>query len=620
MALPYPPTIFTRRGEVDTATSWEEHFNLLWDGWLPGDAAPDQSYLFTAVVREELANFRDDPDVEDFRTALTDFVGEMILERADTDATPVSVTRYGAVGDGVTDDTAAIRAAIAGANGRPILFPVGTYNISGQLSIPSGTTLLGHGRLSEIRQVTTAPFVMLHSDGSSDITVRGLFLNGNRSNRQSGTTESVGDGTSKAIWFRAPDSAPCRNIVIEDVQVENMGDVGIMLFNVEHITIDRCRVHDTRRDGIDVWFNCRYVTITDCVVTECGDDCLSFAGDLSGHVGAGPVRDVTVVGGVLSQRSDTVYGRGVWIGGVDNLTLTGVVVADTHGHGIMVDQSYVAGYPSNRVVISNCVVEGGGDSSNLHSGISIIKGNDVVVQGCVVKDGYSNGIVVSAAALRVVLQNNTVTGGGHTAADGIECAAPGAMITGNKITGTPAYGIFLNGASDSVVTGNYLGDIGTSGAQTAIRVENTARAMVTNNNIVKGSGTVAFGVRLLGTSANCRVDGNRTTGLNADASFTDVTTAVNHVQPNVELVTKVASYTLAKTDSVVIGAAGTAITFTLPAATTVPAGKRLTIKNRGAAALALASAGGTLDGTTSGSLAQWESKSYVSDGTNWLAA
>ena len=46
----------------------------------------------------------------------------------------VSVKDFGAVGDGTTDDTAAIQAAINAANGKPVLIPGGTYRITSTLT------------------------------------------------------------------------------------------------------------------------------------------------------------------------------------------------------------------------------------------------------------------------------------------------------------------------------------------------------------------------------------------------------------------------------------------------------------------------------------------------------
>jgi len=57
-----------------------------------------------------------------------------------------NVLSFGATGDGVTDDTAAIRAAI-GSGGKEVFFPAGTYKISGlPIVLPSRTRVTGAGR------------------------------------------------------------------------------------------------------------------------------------------------------------------------------------------------------------------------------------------------------------------------------------------------------------------------------------------------------------------------------------------------------------------------------------------------------------------------------------------
>jgi len=63
-----------------------------------------------------------------------------------TPATPdwVNVKAYGAAGDGTTDDTAAIQAAIdACPRGGTVFFPVGVFLVSAQLVLPPRTTLRG---------------------------------------------------------------------------------------------------------------------------------------------------------------------------------------------------------------------------------------------------------------------------------------------------------------------------------------------------------------------------------------------------------------------------------------------------------------------------------------------
>ena len=56
----------------------------------------------------------------------------------------VSVKDFGAVGDGVTDDSAAIQLALSSGN-KAVYFPTGTYVVSSQLNITPNTTISGDG-------------------------------------------------------------------------------------------------------------------------------------------------------------------------------------------------------------------------------------------------------------------------------------------------------------------------------------------------------------------------------------------------------------------------------------------------------------------------------------------
>jgi hypothetical protein len=90
---------------------------------------------------------------------------------------PVNVLDFGAVGDGVADDTAAIQAAIDAAEGRPVYVPAGTYVVQSTITMTSygtstfrqGSQLIGDGIGKTIfdNQVSSGPMLNLISSGTA---------------------------------------------------------------------------------------------------------------------------------------------------------------------------------------------------------------------------------------------------------------------------------------------------------------------------------------------------------------------------------------------------------------------------------------------------------------------
>jgi hypothetical protein len=79
---------------------------------------------------------------------------------------PGDVRRYGAVGNGTTDDTAALQSAISVACSHSMLLPMTTvaYKITSALLIPgTGATVIGNGLKSIIRQASAGEDVFTHS-------------------------------------------------------------------------------------------------------------------------------------------------------------------------------------------------------------------------------------------------------------------------------------------------------------------------------------------------------------------------------------------------------------------------------------------------------------------------
>jgi len=95
----------------------------------------------------------------------------------------VSVKDFGAVGDGVADDTTAIQNALSAGAGGVIYFPAGTYKYTPTTSgtvISSNTTILGAGRYSSILALNitgTLAYKVFSCTSQSNIEINGLGIN-----------------------------------------------------------------------------------------------------------------------------------------------------------------------------------------------------------------------------------------------------------------------------------------------------------------------------------------------------------------------------------------------------------------------------------------------------------
>lgn len=87
----------------------------------------------------------------------------------------LNVKDYGAVGDGVTDDTSAIKSALNDGKNRRIYFPEGEYKITGELPVRGYTTVLGKN--AEIK--ASSDLAAMMEIKGENISIQNLKMNGN---------------------------------------------------------------------------------------------------------------------------------------------------------------------------------------------------------------------------------------------------------------------------------------------------------------------------------------------------------------------------------------------------------------------------------------------------------
>lgn len=129
----------------------------------------------------------------------------------------VSVKTYGAVGDGVANDTAAFTAAMAASTA--VYVPPGTYKITSTLAVPNNTTLYGAGRgTSKLLHAFNGDMMTLGNysglsglwlDGQGGTyTGQGVVIN-NGVGRQNITNCRITDFNASCLYFFAQGGMQC---------------------------------------------------------------------------------------------------------------------------------------------------------------------------------------------------------------------------------------------------------------------------------------------------------------------------------------------------------------------------------------------------------------------------
>ncbi len=257
------------------------------------------------------------------------------------------VRRYGARGDGVALDTAAVNAAIAAASaagGGTVVFPAGTYACH-SVRLASHVTLeLDAGATLAAAPPTAAegydppeptPFdnyqdfghshfhnSLIWGEGLTDVAIVGPgLIDGSKGLARGSTFDAdpsqVGSGTVGVRSRRATDRVPgvnvpypdpreqlrpgsgnkaialklCRNVTLRDFTVKAGGHFALLATGDDALTIDHVTA-DTNRDGFDI-VSCRSVRVSNCVVNSPHDDAICLKSDLAlGR--ARPCEDVTI--------------------------------------------------------------------------------------------------------------------------------------------------------------------------------------------------------------------------------------------------------------------------------------------------------------------------------------
>lgn len=467
----------------------------------------------------------------------------------------VSVKDFGAIGDGVTDDTAAINAAAASGAGR-IYYPTPSVAYLVTEIIPaSNQTHYGDGTATIIKQKVTIQFKYVFSIfQKTGVTIEKLQIDGN------GNAQPTGEHMH-GISIR--DST---DVIVRDVTVHDCNGDSIYIASssnsilTNRISVTGCNVYNLGRQGICVAeYGARDIIISNnrgqvgTLVTTSSSrgNVIHLEIDNQPTVWVG-----NVVIGENDVTNSTISIGGSYVG----ISIDGNVLR--HDSGTIIDLGYIVANAVSDVVISNNTVIGD-NSSNVDgiyiqdpgvSGAAFVK--NIVINGNVISRVAGHGINLLGTSFGVPtlglvsVSNNIIQNiGTGLVKNGILVATPfpSLVITGNAIKTVTNIGIVVQGSSNfivssnhvadwaatygiyfaansgvgagpGVVSGNFVSHVSPTG-KTGIFVENNAlntRITVTGNDCSKTATPIAFGA----LTTNCTAVVNTNASVAPTGSFT----------------------------------------------------------------------------------------------------
>lgn len=394
----------------------------------------------------------------------------------------VSVKDFGAVGDGLTDDTAALQAAIdaaSGIGGAVVSFPVGVFLVTSVINAASNVQFVGSGIGATIIKMSAASSAsdVIFGTGLSNVRISGLSVDVN------GTARAANPSSMSGIRITVS-----TNVVLDSVEVfgalgsVSSSAIGAALAQVTRGLIINSVVRDCGSlsrgsDGFYCGPNTQSL-IHGCVALNCTDSAFVLEScNQSGIVGC-TARGCRVGGAISVAFNGDCYGNYI-----DGLTIydwssavSGGLYFRTTGTGSLFDTKVsnvimrrVAGSgpavqvynlsPSSAVIenitFSNVTVNGAGTQAFLISGASGRVTRYVTLNGCQVLGALgSNGLQVEAHCADVQISNcflsyatSPTPGVAILVTDGVRVTVQNCKILGDGSTIT--YGAFFAGTNSN---------------------------------------------------------------------------------------------------------------------------------------------------------------------------
>ncbi len=329
-----------------------------------------------------------------------DTLGNVVVAGGSGTPTFIDVRDYAAELDGVTDDAAALNAAISAAvaqNIGVVFVPGGTALIGSAINMQAGVELRGDGRATIKRKSATAMYVMVECGTAHGCRITNLYFDGNRAANAVSMDDTI-------IHVRN-----ANDVRIDRCSVTNSPGFGVAISHAVRTRITRCDISDNYMHGVftagageghhQILDN--YFTRNSRGGVMLGQASYShFRGNiLFGHlIGGGGTLNVSVSGNVVTWVSGTNFAS----------VVPGYILVINAGAEYVV----TAKNSNTELVIDTSIATMTNVPASIGSGdcVGIGASSDCVISGNYIGYAVSFGVVTSIGGSALSSSNNLISG------------------------------------------------------------------------------------------------------------------------------------------------------------------------------------------------------------------
>lgn len=452
------------------------------------------------------------------------------------DSAPFSVLDYGAVGDGVTNDSAAVQAAInaVSAAGRgAIVFPAGkTYFLNSQITLCNNLTVMGYGAKILMGRAFAAINTGLFKNFSgtnyvtpgsavatSNVSFYGLEFDGGDAGVPNASVPNADMHGQFILIGGWTDGSGINGLNVQDCYFHDLEGSGVMCWKSSNINISNCKfVNHFSNETLAVGSGIQFQQVTGAVVSGNIFDHISSGYSWHGMVALDwttKSKDIVISNNVFQNMNQgdgmSFEGNVAPAGNLENVVVSNNVIRNCDGDGISADHCI------DVVISGNTIQDVGG------VGILLSQTDTVVISGNNLLSMGGPGLWANGFVGRAIVSNNRIQDTGYLdanyAGQGIFFynASPGAVnsveIIGNYLKDIDGVGIDCN-LTNSIIQGNMVYNFSRSASDSGYGIK--ATGMVCDNIVIGLSGFASYGINI---EDGTTVKNNRVSGTFVDGFY-----------------------------------------------------------------------------------------------------